>query len=127
MTIENLHKYIQEEYGVIADYPFSEEWAPSPVFRHKDNKKWFLIGMLVPKSRVCGSDKTPTWVLDLKCDPLLKPAMLEKKGFYIAYHMNKEHWITILLDEVDEEDLKFAISMSFDLTKAKYKKRKQSN
>lgn len=123
MKIEDLHKYIQEEYGVEADYPFSNEWAPTPIFRHKDNRKWFAAAMFVPKCRVCTNSNEPVWILDVKCDPLLKTALLEKKGIYPAYHMNKEHWLTIMLDEVDEEDLEFVIGLSFDLTESKYKKR----
>lgn len=121
MKIEEYQKYIQEEYGIEADYPFAKEWAPSPVFRHKDNKKWFALAMFVPKCKICQSSKESVWVLNVKCDPILKSALMDKKGFYPAYHMNKEHWITILLDEACEDDVKFATDISFGLTKSKKK------
>lgn len=124
MTKESLLKFIEEEYGVNADYPFSKEYAPSPVLRHKDNKKWFALGMYIPKSRLGENSSQMVWVFNFKCDPLFKTALLEKKGFYVAYHMSKEHWISVVLEEADEDDLLFALSMSYDLTKAKYKKKK---
>jgi len=124
MTKEMLLEFVEEEYGVKADYPFSEEWAPSPVFRHLDNKKWFGLAMFVPESKLGVDSQEKAWFLNVKCDPLLKTSLLSKKGFYPAYHMNKEHWISVSLNKADEEDLKFVISMSFDLTKAKYKKKK---
>ena len=127
MTKESLFEYIQEEYGVMPDYPFANEWAPSPVFRHKDNKKWFALGMFISRSKVSGNSDKQTWALNVKCDPIFKSALLDKKGVYTAYHMNKEHWLTILIDEASDDDIKFAISMSFDLTKAKYKKKKVEN
>lgn len=127
MTKENLLEFVKEEYGVTADYPFSEEWAPSPVLRHTDNKKWFAIAMNISKSKLGSASQERVWALNVKCDSMLKSALLQQKGFYVAYHMNKEHWISIVLDEADEEDVKFAISMSFDLTKTKYKKKKQTN
>ncbi len=127
MTKESLFEYIEEEYGVTADYPFANEWAPSPVFRHKDNKKWFALGMFIARNKLGVASDEKTWVLNLKCDPLLKNALFEKKGFYPSYHMSKEHWISVILDEATDEDVEFAISMSFDLTKAKYKKKKQAS
>ena len=123
MTKENLLRYIEEEYGIIADYPFSKEYSPSPVLRHKDNKKWFALGMNISKEKLGAKTDKMVWVFNFKCDPLLKGALLEKKGFYIAYHMSKEHWISVVLEEVEDEDLFFALSMSFDLTKAKYRKK----
>ncbi len=127
MTKEKLFKFIEEEYAVNADFPFANEWSPSPVFRHQDNKKWFALGMFISRNKLGGNSDEKTWALNLKCDPILKNAFLEKKGFYPAYHMSKEHWISVVLDEADDEDVKFAISMSFDLTKAKYRKKKQTN
>lgn len=117
MTINELIEYVQEEYGVVADYPFSDEKVPSPVFRHKHNKKWFAIGMNVSKNRICTESKTKVWVINLKCDPFLKGALLEEKGVYPAYHMNKEHWISAILEEVEKQTLLSALQMSFDLTK----------
>ena len=48
--------------------------------------------------------------------------MLKKKGVYVAYHMNKVHWLSIVLNEVSDDDLKFLLDLSFNLTKAKRKK-----
>ena len=38
------------------------------------------------------------------------------KGFLKAYHMNKEHWVTIILNEVDQNKIKELIDLSYDLT-----------
>jgi predicted DNA-binding protein (MmcQ/YjbR family) len=114
--------FVSGEYGVEPDYPFSDEKVPSPVFRHKENRKWFALLMLVPKCRLCTNDQSAVWVLNVKTDPFLKTALLGKKGFYPAYHMNKEHWISIILDEAEAEDVCFALSISFDLTSGMKKK-----
>lgn len=37
-------------------------------------------------------------VLNLKCEPLMTAPCSHEPGVLPAYHMNKEHWITILLD-----------------------------
>lgn len=44
--------------------------------------------------------------------------MRQEKGFLPAYHINKEKWISILLDgSADAELLKDLLDMSFQLTK----------
>ena len=62
-------------------------------------------------------------VLNVKGDPNLIGALREKKGFLPAYHMNKENWISILLDDtVPEEEIKSLIRFSYQLTETKCRK-----
>ena len=49
--------------------------------------------------------------------------LMGNDGIYPAYHMNKEHWLTVALDgSVLEENLKFLLALSFDLTDRKNKR-----
>ena len=46
-----------------------------------------------------------------------------EQGFFPAYHMNKDKWISVALDgSVDDEQLMFLLDMSFELTDVKIKK-----
>ena len=46
--------------------------------------------------------------------------LLNKKGYYKAYHMNKKKWITIILDDtVKDEEIIFYIQESYNLTQGK--------
>lgn len=56
-------------------------------------------------------------ILDIKTDPLIRGDMLKKKGVYVAYHMNKVHWLTINLEVIDKNDLDFLLDLSYNLTK----------
>ena len=38
-------------------------------------------------------------ILYVKCDPDLVGMLIQTYGFLPGYHMNKRHWITILLDD----------------------------
>ena len=120
MTRQQLNKYILEEYGIEFDYPFEEDNIY--VFRHRDNRKWFALVMEISADKL-GGEKENVWVTNLKCEPLFKTGFLSQKGVYPAYHMNKEHWLTIRLDEVDDETLKTLLSISFDLTAKKYRRK----
>ena len=50
------------------------------------------------------------------CDPLLSGSLRAEPGFFPAYHMSKEHWISVELAAVDDDKLRFLIDMSWELT-----------
>lgn len=116
MTRQQLFDFVENEFSVSPDYPFDKDFETA-VFRHKSNKKWFALFMKVPKSKLNGNSNEKVDVLNIKCDPLLKQPMLQNKGFYVAYHMNKVHWISIILEEVSIKDISAYIEISYNLTK----------
>ena len=125
MTRSELEKFILEAYGVKPDYP----WESSPeaaVFRHRNNNKWFALIMDVQKSRLGLTGSEEISIVNLKCDPVLIGAVRQESGIFPAYHMNKEHWISIALDgTADDERIKSLTDLSFELTDIKISKRKR--
>ena len=57
--------------------------------------------------------------LNVKTDPNYSDILRNTYDYIIpAYHMNKEHWNTIIIDEkVDEDLVKELIEQSYQLTK----------
>ena len=112
-------EYIAGTYGVEPDFP----WARFPnhmVFRHEQNRKWFALLMSIPGSKLGIPGDQTVDILNLKCDPLLTGSHRREPGFYPAYHMNKETWITAALDgSAEEERIKQLLHMSFYLTAPK--------
>lgn len=86
-------------------------WDKSPgngIFRNPNNKKWYGLIMNINKSKIDkGTEEIE--ILNVKLDEEKIKQLLTKKGFYKAYHMNKENWITILLDDTikDEEIMNY--------------------
>ena len=116
-----LENYIWDEYGVTAEYL----WEKSPsfaVFRHDSNNKWFAVLMRIDKRKLGILEDGEIDVLNVKRSPSLFLQTYEK-GIFPAYHMNKEHWISISIKESDSEQLKFLLSLSYELTEKKTKKR----
>lgn len=63
-------------------------------------------------------------VLNLKVDPLLLGSLLETPGFLPAYHMNKAHWVSLLLDgPLAEEDIHPLLGMSYENVAPKGRKK----
>ena len=115
MTRQQLLEFVQDEFSVLPDFPFDKDFETA-VLRHKENKKWFALLMKVSKSKLNGDSDEKVDVLNIKCAPILKQPILQNKGFYTAYHMNKVHWISIILEETTLDDVVPYIEMSFDLT-----------
>ena len=122
MTRQELIDHIFNEYSVEADHPFSMDDV-SCVFRHNDNRKWFALTMSVPYQTLGIPDDGHVDILNIKCDPLLIGSLRGKPGFRPAYHMNKDKWVTILLDgSAEREEIEALLAMSYELTKSKQRK-----
>ena len=61
-------------------------------------------------------------VVNLKLQPPLVTMMLEKEGAFPAYHMNRRHWISVVLgSSFPEGELLELLELSFRLTRKKRK------
>ncbi|MCC9641046.1 MmcQ/YjbR family DNA-binding protein [Rhodopirellula sp. JC740] len=108
--------YGMEKYGVAPDHPF-EKYPSYFVLRHKDDEKWFALVMDVPKNRIGLEGEENVDILDVKCAPQEIGTLRKSAGFFPAYHMNKEHWLTVILDgTVPLGEIKRLIDQSFMLS-----------
>lgn len=123
VTLNDWIDYIQNEYGAAPEHP----WADEPgyaVFRHESNRKWFALIMTVARFRLGLPGEGDIVVVNLKGDPRLIGSIRKKPGFFPAYHMNKEHWLTAALDgSAPEDEIKTLLAMSYDLTAPKPRRR----
>ncbi len=119
---ENVLDYVKEKYGTLPDYPW-QDTPDNAVLRHSGNKKWYGLIMNLPVSKVGINEPRNADFMNIKCDPLMIGSMRLDEGIYPAYHMNKNSWVSIILDgTVDFEKLKFLIDISYSLTIQKTKK-----
>lgn len=127
MDRTGLERFISENYNADGDFP----WADSPdseVFRHHDNRKWFALVMGIPREKVGLQGKDILNVVNLKCEPAIIGSLCAQPGFFPAYHMNKENWITVALDgSVPDDKIKMLLDMSFELTALKVKRKKRED
>ena len=124
MTRQELINYIFDEYSVEPDFPFRMDDVTC-VFRHIDNRKWFGIVMAVPYRTIGINRDGYVDILNVKCDPIMMGSLRGKPGFCPAYHMNKDKWITILLDgSADKADITALLAMSYTMTATKIRRAK---
>jgi len=118
-----LFDYIAQQLDTDPDYPF--EGDDSAVFRHKSSGKWFALVMRISRSKLGLEHDAPCSVVNLKCGPIMSAIFREQPGVFRAYHMNKEHWISVLLDgTVPKQELIQMIQLSYDLTNIQGRKRR---
>ena len=115
----SLLSYAKERYGTEPEYP----WASLPnycVLRHADNQKWYGLIMDIPAEKLGLPSKERVDILDVKLDPILVGSLLSAPGFFPAYHMNRDSWITVLLDgSVKIEEIIPLLDLSYSATAEK--------
>ena len=122
---EKILDFIKMKYGVVPEHPW-KKYPENKVFRHSDNKKWFALMMEVQRTKLGFPNKYYVSVINLKVDDLLfRDIIIQEDGIFPAYHMNKQHWITVMLDgTVPCERVIDLIEMSFLATASARKKEK---
>ena len=118
MTRQELFDWVKSEYGTLPEY----QWAKFPryaVLRNGDNK-WYAVIMDIPKNKFDIDSDEVVDVLNVKADMMLIDMLVGKPGYYRAYHMNKNQWISIFLDgSVPDEVIKNLIAESYEKTSKK--------
>ena len=83
-----------------------------------NNKKCFALVIEVNAKKLGLQEDKTVDVLNIKCDPMMIGSLRMKEGFFPAYHMNKENWISILLDgTVSADEIKPLLELSYQLTR----------
>ena len=123
MTRQDFLNMCQDIYGTVADYPFDEDFETA-VLRHKDNRKWYAIVMRVSRRKFGIDSDEVIDVVNLKLPTEMFGSFGASDGVYPAYHMNKLHWISVLLPDAPEDVVSFLTNSSFEATKSSKKKSK---
>ena len=89
--------YIIDKYNDEPEFLW-EKLDGCGVFRNKNSNKWYSIIMNVDKSKITNGNGEIE-VMNLKLDRNQIENLLNEKGYYKAYHMNKKDWISIILDD----------------------------
>jgi predicted DNA-binding protein (MmcQ/YjbR family) len=101
VNIESYRTFCLSKKGVTEEFPFGEEIL---VFK--------VMGKMFALTNVQGFAS-----INLKCDPEEGAELREKYSSVLpGYHMNKKHWITVLMDgSVGDKQVKEWIMKSYEL------------
>lgn len=120
---QNVLQFAKEFYNTEPEHLW-EKYPNYEVFRNISSRKWFAIIMDVQKNKVGFEGEDMIDILNLKADPIMSGAFMSNPGIMPGYHMNKTHWITVLLDgTVPIDVVELLMSSSYELTNKKKKSR----
>ena len=109
MTKQSFLSYCLDTYGTSPDY---------------ENRKWYALVMRVSRRKFGFDSDEVIDVVNLKLPVEMFGSFGTADGVYPAYHMNKLHWISVLLPDASEDIVQFLVNVSFEATKDKHKRRK---
>ena len=117
MTKQEFLEYCLNTYGTLPDYPFDEDFETAAL-RHADNRKWYAIVMKVSRRKFGFESDELIDVVNLKLPTEMFGSFGAADGVYPAYHMNKLHWISVLLPDAPDDIVQFLTNVSFEATKS---------
>ena len=110
-----LMEYCKRNFGTEPE----ARWEDSPdayTFKTAKRNKWYALFMTIPYKSLGLAAKGTLDVVNIKLPPEKVLDLIDRVHFYPAYHMNKKHWITIVLDkEVDEPLVQQLLDESYGL------------
>lgn len=115
---EDILAYAARAFQTEPEHPWSQ-YPEYAVLRHAESGKWYALLMTLPRARLGLAGTGNVEVVNLKSDHVLDILLRSAPGSALpAYHMNKKHWITIVLnDAFPDEELYALIDESHGLTR----------
>ncbi|MBQ8089738.1 MAG: MmcQ/YjbR family DNA-binding protein [Pyramidobacter sp.] len=88
---------IKTEFRVSPEFPWGD--GEGGVFRDERTRKWFALIMEIPRERLVAGVDGDVEVMNVKAAPQDVPTLWNERGIFRCYHMNKQHWVTLTLDD----------------------------
>ena len=109
-------KYVKEKYHDELEFLW-EKFDDNAIWRNKENQKWYGAILTVARNRFGFESEEFVEVLDLRYQKESINTVIDGKKIFPGYHMNKNSWITIILDgTLESEEVFRLIDNSYYLT-----------
>ena len=109
-------KYIKEKYNDELEFLW-EKLDNNAIWRNKQNNKWYGLLLTVSKRKLGIDSEETAEIIDLRYQKGQVDEVVDKKKVYPGYHMNKNSWITIVLDgSLDIKNIYDLIDNSYNLS-----------
>lgn len=89
--------HVRDTYGDEPEFLW-ENFPDNAIWRRKDNRKWYGVLLTVSKKKLGLESDEIVEIIDLREQPEMIKSLLEQDNYYPGWHMNKNHWYTIVLD-----------------------------
>ena len=90
-------KYVKEKYNDELEYLW-QKFPNNAIWRNKKNNKWYGVLLVVKENKLAIESDKLVEIIDLRFQKENIHKIIDNNRFYPGYHMNKNNWITIKLD-----------------------------
>lgn len=94
---ESCIDYIRNTYREEPEFLW-QKFPDNAIVRRKDNRKWYAVFLTVAKDKIGLDGDGKVEVIDLRSAPEDIDVLVDGKKYFGGYHMNKKHWMTMVLD-----------------------------
>lgn len=109
--------YVRKKYGDELQFLW-EKTPENAVLRRKDNARWYGALLVLSRRKLGYDSDERVEIIDLRMRPEQLTETVDGRRYLPGYHMNKKHWITIVLDGgVPTEEIFRRIDESYALAK----------
>ncbi|BDH45859.1 hypothetical protein TUM12370_19030 [Salmonella enterica subsp. enterica serovar Choleraesuis] len=107
--------FIKQKYGHELEFLWPR-FPDNAIFRRQDTAKWYGAILTVKGSKIGLENDSLVEILDVRMGPDDVVRLVDGKKYFPGYHMNKKHWVTMLLDgSVPEDEIFMRIENSYAL------------
>lgn len=112
-------KYIKEKYHDDLEFLW-KKFDNNAIWRNKKNNKWYGILLIIPENKLNLDSNTIIEIIDLRYQKEFIKDIIDNKNIFPGYHMNKNSWITIKLDNsIKTEEIFKLIDNSYNISVTK--------
>ena len=109
-------KYVKEKYNDELEYLW-KKFPNNAIWRNKKNNKWYGALLVVNENKLGIKSDKFVEIIDLRFQKENIHKIIDNNRFYPGYHMNKNNWITIKLDNsVETKKIFELIDNSYNLS-----------
>ncbi len=117
MKLDDVHAYIRSQYGIDPIKAFKED-PGIMVFVRPDSNKWFAATKNIRCSSVDVAGNGRIDILNVQLNPRTVSSLRTREGFRPAWHMNRNKWVTVLLDgTVSDDEVRKLIDQAYQYMK----------
>ncbi len=109
-------KYVKEKYDDDLEFLW-EKFSNNAIWRNKENNKWYGLLVVLPENKLGKEGNKKIEIIDLRYQKENVKEIIDNEKFFEGYHMNKNNWITIVLDgSVSLKEIYKLIDNSYELS-----------
>lgn len=109
-------KYIKNKYNDELEFLW-KKFDDNAIWRNKENNKWYGALLKISRKKLGIDSDEIVEIVDLRYQKENIIDLIDNKKIFQGYHMNKNNWITIILDDsIKTKDIFDLIDNSYELS-----------